>query len=301
MASAALKIDGGTEIPGEEEGAASAAAETGARDYEAEALEHGWRPLSEFKGDPAHFIDAETFMKRADEMMPLLKAQRDRLKREVEQLKKDFKRANAHMEGIEKRAYEKALADLEEKHRNAVEAGDLKAATEAVKEIRELKPAATVEERNPAELKAQAEEALDAFREENPWYDKANLAGATETEQLGRIYWDRMVDRHIDLTKTMAPADFFAHITDLTKEKYPALFAKAPREKPGSAVEGVTRGKAGGASKTWDNLPPEAKRSFERMQGRGLLGIKPTGDKEKDMAASRAYYARTFDWEGFQA
>lgn len=300
MASAALKIDPGTEIPGEEEGAASAAAETGARDFDAEAREHGWVPKEEFKGDESRWVDAETFMKRADEMMPLLKAQRDRLKREVEQLKKDFKRANSHMEGIEKRAYERALADLEEKHKNAVEAGDLKAATEAVKEIRELKPVAN-DERDPAVLKQQAEEALDAFREENPWYDKANLAAASETEQLGRIYWDRMVDKNIALTKTMAPADFFAHVTELTKEKYPALFAKAPRQKPASAVEGTTRGKPGGTSKSWDNLPPEAKSSFERMQGRGLLGVKPTGDKEKDLAASRAYYARTFDWEGYQA
>jgi hypothetical protein len=150
-------------------------------------------------------------------------------------------------------------------------------------------------------LKAEAEEALDAFREENPWYDKANLAGASEAEQLGRIYWDRMVDRHIAKTKEMPPSEFFDYITGLTKEKYPQLFAKTPRAKPVSAVEGGTSGRPRGSSKTWDNLPDSARRQFERFQARGLLGVKATGDKEKDMAASRAYYARTFDWEGFQA
>ena len=297
MASAALKIDQGTPIPGEGEG--TEPIENTPRDFEAEAREHGWSPKEEFKGDPARWVDAETFMKRADEMMPLLKAANSRQKREIEALKKDLKRATAHFEGVEKRAYERALADLEQKHADAVLAGDLKAATAAVKEIRELNPTAT-DERDPAELKAQAEEALDAFREENPWYDKANLAGASETEQLGRIYWDRMVDRHIDKTKEMPPTEFFAYITELTREKYPTLFQKAPRQKPGSAVEGVTTGRPRGASRSWDNLPQAAKNQFQRFIDRGLLGVKSTGDKEKDVAASRAYYARTFDWEGFK-
>lgn len=298
MASAALKIDQGTEIPGEE----TAGNENVVRDYDAEAREHGWVPKDEFKGDESRWVDAETFMKRADEMMPLLKAQNARMKRELEQMKKDFRRANTHMEGMEKRAYERALADIEEKHRNAVEAGDLKGATAAAQEMRDLKPVSEPwrEGKTDEEVKSMATDALDAFRDENPWYDKANLAGASETEQLGRIYWDRMVDKNMPMTKTMPPAEFFAHVTELTKEKYPELFAKAPRQKPASAVEAATGSKPRGSSKSWDNLPPEAKRSFERMQGRGLLGVKPTGDKEKDLAASRAYYARTFDWEGFQ-
>lgn len=297
MASAAPKIDG-IEIPGEEQ-TPDGVNENAPRDFEAEAREHGWVPKDDFKGDDSRWVDAETFMKRADEMMPLLKAQNARQKREIEQLKKDFKRATSHFEGVEKRAYERALADLEQKHADAVQAGDIKAATAVVKEIKELKPIAS-DERDPKQLKAEAEEALDSFREENPWYDKANLAGATETEQLGRIYWDRMVDRHIDKTKEMPPTEFFAYITDLTKEKYPALFQKAPRVKPGSAVEGVTAGRPRGASKSWDSLPQTAKNQFQRFIDRGLLGVKSTGDKDKDIAASRAYYARTFDWEGYK-
>ena len=39
------------------------------RDIEAEARKHGWRPKEEFKGDPARWTDAETFVKRADEVM----------------------------------------------------------------------------------------------------------------------------------------------------------------------------------------------------------------------------------------
>jgi hypothetical protein len=298
MASAALKIDSGTEIPGEDQ--VETVTETAERDFEAEAREHGWTSKEEFKGDPARWVDAETFMKRADEMMPLLKAQNARLKRDLDSIKKDLKRATAHFEGAEKRAYERAKSELESKIEEAVESGDLQAARAAMKEMGDLKPV-EVESKSPQELKREAEEALDTFREENPWYDRANLANAAELEINGRLYFDRMIDRHIDKTKEMAPADFFAFVHDLTLEKYPQLNGKPARQKPTSAVEGGTAGRPRGSSKSWDNLPPEAQRQYQRFIDRGLLGIKSTGDKEKDAAAARTYYARTHDWEGYKA
>jgi hypothetical protein len=81
-------------------------------------------------------------MKRADEMMPLLKAHEPRLKRDLDSLKKDLKRATAHFEGAEKRAYDRAKTELEGKIEEAVESGDLQAARAAMKEMGELKPKA---------------------------------------------------------------------------------------------------------------------------------------------------------------
>jgi hypothetical protein len=301
MASAALKIETGTEIPGEGLDETQHLEQT-ERDFEAEAKEHGWVPKDDFKGDVSRWVDAETFMKRADEMMPLLKAQNARQKREIEQLKKDFKRAATQMETMEKRAFERAQAELEEKHRMAVEAGDVKGANDAVKELRDLKPAEPgwAAGKSADEIRREATEALADFRDENAWYDKANLASASETEINARLYFDRMCDKHVEQTKQMAPGDFFAMVRDMVVEKFPQLTAKPSREKPLSPVAGATTGKPRGSSKSWDNLPPEAKRSFERMQGRGIWGVTLTGDKDKDMAASRAYYAKHFDWEGYQ-
>jgi hypothetical protein len=198
MASAALKIEPGTEIPGEGEG--EVVVETIERDFEAEAKEHGWSPKEDFKGDVSRWVDAETFMKRADEMMPLLKAQNQRLKRDLDSIRKDLKRATTHFEGAEKRAYDRALADLETKLAEATEAGDTKAAAGVAKEMRELAPVEAKQEHT----KEEAQEALDEFREEHPWYDKANLANASEVEINARLFYDRMLDRHIDKTKDMA-------------------------------------------------------------------------------------------------
>lgn len=292
MATAAARIESGVEIPGED---ADTEAQTGARDLEAEARELGWVPEDEFKGDKARWVDAETFVKKGEEVMPLIKAQNARLKRELDSIKKDLRRATAHFEGAEKRAYERALVDVEKRHSEAVEAGDVKAATAAAKEMRDLKPDGEPQKHT----KEEAEDALDAFREENPWYDRANLANATEIDINARLYFDRMVDRNIERTKELSPPDFFQLITDMTVEKYPQLKAKPARQKPASAVEGGTAGRGGrGASKTWDNLPDAAKKQYGRFIERGI-GIKSTGDKEKDLAAARAYYAKTHDWEGY--
>lgn len=293
MASAALKQqEPGTEIPGEGEDQVTEITE---RDFEAEAREHGWRPKEEFKGDPTHWVDAEAFMKRADEMMPLLKATNARLKRDLDAMRKDLKRATAHFEGAEKRAYDRAKAEIEQKIEDAVESGDINAARSAMKEMGELAPEATTKKYT----KEEAQDALDEFREEHPWYDRADLAGASEIEINGRLFFDRMIDKHIKLTDSMSPAEFFGHITELTLEKYPQLKGKAPRQKPQSAVEGGTAGRPRGSGKTWDNLPEGARRQYERFINRGI-GVKDTGDKDKDLAAARAYYAKTHDWEGYK-
>jgi hypothetical protein len=93
------------------------------RDFEAEARSHGWTPQEEFKGDPARWVDAETFIKRADEVMPLLKKQNAHQKRELEEMKRTIKRLSA----AEQRAYENARADIAAEMEAAVEAGDLTA------------------------------------------------------------------------------------------------------------------------------------------------------------------------------
>jgi hypothetical protein len=299
MASAALKIEPGTEIPGETDEHID---EPQSRDFEAEAREHGWAPKDEWlarnpNADPARFVDAETFIKRADDVMPLLKATTARQKREIESLKKDLKRISVHMEGAEKRAYDRAMADLETKLAEATEAGDTKAVAGVAKEMRELAPVETPQQHT----KEEAQEALDEFREEHPWYDKANLANASEVEINARLFYDRMLDKNIEKTKEMAPAEFFAYIAELTLDKYPALKGKPARIKPASAVEAGTAGPRRGMAQTWDNLPDDAKRQYTRFIDRGLLGVKASGDTAKDLESARKYYARSHDWKGYEA
>jgi hypothetical protein len=167
--------------------------------------------------------------------MPLIKAQNKRLKREIDDLKKQFRQASAHFGKAEERAYTRALAELTAKQEAAVESGDLAAHRAVSKEIDELSKEMPGKPANTATAE-EAREAFDEWREQNAWYDRANLASAAETDVNARLYADRMTEKHIDKTKDMPPAEFFAFIGDLVKEKYPLIGRKPAREKPPSDV-----------------------------------------------------------------
>jgi hypothetical protein len=73
-----------------------------------------------------------------------------------------------------------------------------------------------------------------------------------------------MVEKHIEKTKDMPPAEFFAMIGDLVKEKYPLIGRKPAREKPPSDVAGATPNRGGTRGKGWADMEPEERRIAER-------------------------------------
>lgn len=263
-------------------------------DYEAEARERGWVPKEEFKGDPSRWVEAEEFVSRTDTMMPLLKADRDRLKRELGDLRRSLKQATKHFEGAEKRAYDRAKADIENKLTEATEAGDVAGAKAALKEMEELKP--TTE---PKHSRDEALAAFDAFRDENEWYDRGNLAGASELEINARAYADRITERRLRELKPgeePPPEEFFAEIAEEVRKKYPDLGTangtRQPRSKPQSDVSAGGARPANRNARTYDALPAEAKAQCDKwIRGKVI----DAGSLEK----SRALYARDFDWDGW--
>jgi hypothetical protein len=277
MASAAPAIEEpGTHIPGEE---------PPARDFDHEARELGWLPKEEFKGDPSRWTDAETFVRKGDVVMPIIKAENKRLKRKIEDLEKQFRQASTHFSKAEERAYERALADLTAKQEAAVESGDLAAHRAISKEIGELSkemPGKPVQA-----TKEQATEAWDEFREENSWYDRANLASATEIEVNARLYYDRMVEKHLAKTEEMPPADFFGFIGDLVREKYPLVGRKPARERPPSDVAPATPNRGGTRGKTWADMDPEARRIGERLAEKWV---------KSGLLKSKDDYLKSYDW-----
>jgi hypothetical protein len=96
-----------------------------------------------------------------------------------------------------------------------------------------------------------------------------------------------MVEKHIAKTKDMPPAEFFAFIGDLVKEKYPLIGRKPAREKPPSDVAGATGARRPNRGKTWADMEPEERRIAERLAEKwvksGLL-------KKKDD------YLKSYDW-----
>lgn len=254
------------------------------RDFEAEARELGWRPQEEFAGDAKHFVDAKTFVERGEQMMPFLKAQNAKLKKDISLLQSQVKKLTK----AEQMAYDNAIADIKAKREEAVQTGDLDGFRKLDKQIEDL-----TLETQPQATREEAMEAFDTFREDNAWYDRGNLGSATEAEIDARIYFDKMCEKNIHLTAELSPADFLAHNLKLVEDKYgdKLKLKGAPRQKPQSDVAGVTR-KAPSGARTGTNLPPEAKQQAERFMRSGVYKV-----ATKQEAYDR--FAKSFDWDGY--
>lgn len=255
-----------------------AAEEPVARDYEAEARQHGWTPKEEFKGDPTRWADAETFVKRADEVMPLLKKKTEAQDRRIKELERTIKEATAHFSKAEERSYARALADLKAKQEAAVEVGDVAAHRAIGDEITALTAEAKTAKPAANDLALEAKEAEIDWRERNPWWDKNTLA---------RDYGMLVAQRNQAKAQDMAPADFFDFIKDEVVKRYPDVAEAPAGRRPINPVEGGGTNRRTAGGKGWSDMDPEERRMGQAMAARWVKsGILKSADD----------FLKTYDW-----
>ena len=71
----------------------------------------GWIPPSRFKGDPERFIDADVYVKRGEEVLPIVREQNKRLHSELDTLKRESAQTRQALERAQK-----AIDQMEEVH-----------------------------------------------------------------------------------------------------------------------------------------------------------------------------------------
>lgn len=148
-----------------------------ANDAEARAFRQGWRPKEEYRGDPSKWVDAEEFLRRGEEQMPLLRQNNRELERKVSRAEQRLLEQNEVLQDMHKRlatadrrAYDRAKAELEAARESAVAAGDTEGFRRVSASIEELGP-------RPTEAPAPKQPAQPAgdpvvldWLEENQWF-----------------------------------------------------------------------------------------------------------------------------------
>lgn len=250
-----------------EEAAAPAevAEQAPARDFETEARAAGWVPEAEFKGErkPAVFVDAETFVKRGEELIPFIRKENKELKHQLDETKADFAKRLERMEKVsaktfeaQQRAHEAEIAKIKREQRAAVASGD-EAEFDRLEKVKDGLEKSAPKAEEPDE-KLTPEQVLkakqDKFCAENPWMD----------EDKDPDLWDWVVARSQrhgrDQSKT------FEQVMELTvadaKKQFPEKFGG---KRPGNGQSAVDSGGdfaaaiGGGKADPLAKLPAEAR------------------------------------------
>ena len=184
----------------------------------AEAM--GWIPPTRFKGDPERFIDADVYVKRGEEVLPIVREQNKRLHAELDTLKSESAKTRQALEKAQKaidqmeevhtvatqKAVEDARRQLKSQLAAASEAGDHEGVAELTDQLVKMTPTAEAKPRvgervAPQEFKAPAD--LQEWNAENPWFgtnkrktalalgiaEELRESGDTST---GRAFFDRV-------------------------------------------------------------------------------------------------------------
>lgn len=274
-----------------------------------EAREMGWKPKEEWKGSTERWVDAETYLRRGKEFLPILQHTTKKQREELDVLRRQL----ADQERIN-RANTMALNELQETSREATvatttrtleditsaiaaarEAGDVAEEERLRDERYEARATLAKAKEKPAE-RTVAQPAADptqtpefqAWIGENSWFkDNAAMRGAaisiqTELTQRGTI------------TAQMPMAERLAIVGRETKKAF--NYGSNERRTGASRVEGGGGNSAGGGGgadhgKTYADLPPEAKAACDKAARKLSIG---EGRKFKDEAAWRKSYVDTY-------
>lgn len=160
----------------------------------------GWKPLGEYSGNPRHWSDAESFVRKGEEELPVLRDQNRRMseklvrqEQQLETLRNSVEEQRAAVEeatrvarGASEAGYARALSDLKAKQREAASQGELEAFDQIGEQIAAMEEQRTKDlaPRPPADPKpkpAGIDPAITAFVEANPWFNNPAKAYLKQT------------------------------------------------------------------------------------------------------------------------
>lgn len=224
--------------PTYEERAAAAAKAS----IEAEARRSGWVPEDRYRGPAGTWRDAEEYLRRGKEILPIVRKELANTQTKLETISTEVATLRANRETdartiaelrqqnsrAEQQGYDRAIAELKQQQRAAAQEGNLQQYDEIgeqITEVEEQRMASAAAPPPPAPVPAApAPQAIapdvQAFMDENPWF----MTNAT--------LHDAMRAAHTDLN-TRAPGMSLANNLQAAKQKvmedYPDMFGLAPK------------------------------------------------------------------------
>ena len=246
-------------------------------DVEERAKTMGWVPKDDFKGDPERWTSAEDYVDKADNIMPIMRAQNKKYEEKLKAQSSVIESTNAELKSMKKtvenivrvntkvseNAYERALETIRTEQATAIENND----GEKFKELEadkdkliENKPEKIVVE----ESKPDGNPEFDEWVTSNDWY--------TKDIEL-RNYSDFMAGVVSKENPQLTGTELFDAVKDRVKATFPSKFENPNRQEPGAVDAGTNQGSNTGTGDgtAYRDLPADAKAVCDQQVADGLV------------------------------
>lgn len=258
-------------MAGEEENVEDQGSNGPAPEVIKEARSMGWRPQEQFQGDPDNWVDADEFVRRGREVLPILKHNNKRLQdqmltrdREIGNLKasleasqKAIKALKAGFSEANKRAAQSARKELIQQLREAREEGDVDREFELQDELSDLKEAekrsekdAEIDDPTPTDKTDDSQSEIHPDfkawmdQPENSWFGKDQ----DKTKKFIAV---------ANKLRAFGNTDEGQEFIDAVMEELDGGSKSVPPDK----VEGGQRRGSNSGNKSFESLPAEARRA----------------------------------------
>lgn len=249
---------------------------------ETRARRMGWHPKDEYEAsgrDASKWVDAETFIKRGEESLPVLKerlrkldgiiANQDKKLDEGNKLLRDLVKSQTERE---KKAVEKAITALKAERREAARVGDDERVEAISNEISEQEEVLRAAPEPPKEEKQRVETEpppeIDAWVKANPWFEKDAIARNAAIAAYGAYASDT------SLTEVQRLAKVRSEIA----KRFPEHFSNPNRQRPAAVEAGGRQPRTNG--KGWDDIPAADRALAERLIRQGAVKDKASYAKD---------------------
>ena len=266
---------------------------------ETRAYAMGWRPLDQFRGDPERWVDAETFLRKGEEVMPILKANNHRLETQLEETRRQLAETRTQLESVTSNMGEfletqkEILKEKLTRQRSEILAqmkvarddgdvaaeADLQEQLDEVREQRKTLDTKPAKQEKPAPAPTQPADPpeLRAWRERNPWFGGSSREDSRKTAlamQIGKEAAER----------GLVGTAFLEYIDQELESLSPS---SPPTDKTESGRPSGRSSSSSASTKGYKDLPADAKAACDADSKRFVGPNKMF----KDTAAWQKHYA----------
>jgi len=215
---------------------------------EQKAQEQGWVPKEQWEGDPDQWRPAKEFLDRGELFKKI-----DDQNKTIKEFRKSIADLAKHHERVREVEYKRALEELKNQKRTALNEGDADAVIDLDEKIALVRDAQ--KETPPVVAVPDAPADLDprfvTWKERNSWYD---------SNKAMRVYADRIGNEFA--AQGLSPSEVLNRVSEEVKKEFSHKFTNPNRERA-SAVEGSTA--RGGKSKDSFTLSDDERRVMHRF------------------------------------